>query len=109
VKPIDVPTTRAVISEGLAALGEDADGLAELFEMMVCIGKPFDPINNPVALVLRRFGVREPMVTFSMNGYAAETHAYDEPVRMLLPHPMQVLMARFDAGNYPELISRGTA
>lgn len=104
MKPTDAPSTRKVIAGGLRVPG-DADDLAELMETMACLGKPFDPINNPVAVFLRRFGVKEPMVTFSMKGYFAETSAYAEPVRVALPDPMQVLMARFDAGLYPRLIS----
>lgn len=107
MRPVDVPSVRLVISGGLEAIGRDGGGLAELLEGMVCLGKPFDPINNPIAVWLRKLGVREPMVTFTINGYFAETAAYDEPVRIPLPDAMQVFMARFDAGAYPGLISRG--
>ncbi len=107
MKPVDVPTARMVMAGGLQGMCSDIDGLDEMLGPMGCVGKPFDPINNPITVWLRKLGVREPMVIFTMNGYFAETSAYGRLVRVPLPDHLQVFMARFDAGAYPELISKG--
>jgi hypothetical protein len=102
-----VQSARMVITGGLQGIGNGSGDLAEFMENLVCLGKPLDPINNPVTVWLRKLGVREPMVTFSIDGYFAETSAYGRRVSVPLPDTLQVFMARFDAGAYPQLISKG--
>ena len=100
--PDPIASTDREIELALAALGDDAEKVADALKAAGVVGDRHDHYTCPVACYLAE---RFPGHRFGVDLYRAEI---DGEGRIVLPVAVSLFVAFFDDGVYPELVRKRT-